>query len=120
MRIVHCFSCTNHAGIPETKVDEIWFAGNHGDVGGGWREKDKSSDVGHGQLSDITLGYMIQQAKRHGIRFDKERLNKISPPKNGRGFVHKMTLKNATRLLGGKRLRVLNLLTRISLVFTSR
>lgn len=44
----------------EDSVDfkEVWFAGNHGDVGGGW-------PLHHGQkhlLSDIPLKWMIQEA----------------------------------------------------------
>ncbi|KAI9369076.1 hypothetical protein BJX61DRAFT_545942 [Aspergillus egyptiacus] len=43
------------------KVDfkEVWFSGNHGDVGGGW-------PLGQGQkhlLSDIALGWMVQEVR---------------------------------------------------------
>jgi uncharacterized protein (DUF2235 family) len=39
---------------------EVWFAGNHGDVGGGWgHEKDGPKML----LSDITLEWMVDQLR---------------------------------------------------------
>jgi uncharacterized protein (DUF2235 family) len=47
-----------------TDLVELWFAGNHGDVGGGW----KSYPVPEGEesylLSDIPLRWMIEQVKQ--------------------------------------------------------
>ena len=39
-------------------MKQVWFCGMHSDVGGGYPEK---------QLSDIPLGWMIQEAKNHGL-----------------------------------------------------
>lgn len=42
-------------------MEQLWFAGAHADVGGGYPETG---------LSDITLGWMLDAAARHGLRFD--------------------------------------------------
>lgn len=44
-------------GQEESDVKEVWFAGNHGDVGGGW---EKQPDQ-HRQLSDTPLAWMVQE-----------------------------------------------------------
>lgn len=41
----------------KSDVKEVWFAGNHGDVGGGWA---KAPDQ-HRQLSDTPLAWMVQE-----------------------------------------------------------
>lgn len=43
--------------VDRTNVKEVWFAGNHGDVGGGWK---KESDQLR-QLSDTPLAWMVQE-----------------------------------------------------------
>ncbi len=48
-------------GDPRQIVDQVWFAGVHGDVGGGYRERG---------LADITLCWMKQRAEEAGIEFD--------------------------------------------------
>lgn len=44
---------------------QMWFAGNHSDVGGSYSEAES-------RLSDITLGWMIEQASSipHGLKID--------------------------------------------------
>ncbi|MBB6413804.1 T6SS phospholipase effector Tle1-like catalytic domain-containing protein [Mesorhizobium sangaii] len=55
------FFRTNLAATPEGKdVRQIWFAGAHGDVGGGYRE-------GQSGLSRIALGWMLEEAEKHGL-----------------------------------------------------
>lgn len=46
---------------PDQELDQIWCAGNHGDVGGGWAETG---------LSDLTLGWMMAKAAAKGVQFD--------------------------------------------------
>jgi uncharacterized protein (DUF2235 family) len=45
---------------PRRQVDayikEVWFAGNHGDIGGGW-----PSDRNNFQLSDMALKWMVEE-----------------------------------------------------------
>jgi len=83
----------------EEDVKEVWFAGNHGDVGGGWSSMEgdvenepptKDYDMDNYQLSDIALKWMIEELddlpggpedklqwneRRDGFmdKFDKER-----------------------------------------------
>jgi uncharacterized protein (DUF2235 family) len=48
---------------PFQKMEQVWFVGAHGDVGGGYKDQ---------PLSDITLNYMQDKAKLNGkgIEFD--------------------------------------------------
>lgn len=52
------------------ELKQVWFAGVHSDVGGGYRET---------ALSDITLLWMAHQARRHGLEFDPEVLSEAGP-----------------------------------------
>lgn len=51
----------NSSVAPDQTLDQVWFAGNHGDVGGGWAETG---------LSDLTLGWMMAKAAARGAIFD--------------------------------------------------
>ncbi|KAI1642736.1 uncharacterized protein F4817DRAFT_351992 [Daldinia loculata] len=53
----------------EQDIDEIWFAGGHGDVGGGWEIMPDTKSASH-----IPLTYMIREAQRAGLNFDPEKL----------------------------------------------
>lgn len=44
-------------------VRQVWFAGVHSDIGGGYEEH---------ELSDIALQWMIEQATEAGLKFDDE------------------------------------------------
>lgn len=46
---------------PAQLVEQIWFAGVHGDVGGGYAQTG---------LSDITLAWMMLRAESNGLQFD--------------------------------------------------
>jgi uncharacterized protein (DUF2235 family) len=57
---------TNADGSPlanNQQVEQVWFAGVHCDVGGSYPQS---------QLSDITLSWMMQKAKKHGLMFDPQ------------------------------------------------
>ena len=43
----------------DKRLKEMWFAGNHADVGGGWEPEDKKN-----LLSDIPLAWMIGEIKK--------------------------------------------------------
>ncbi|KAI5817743.1 hypothetical protein BZA77DRAFT_309341 [Pyronema omphalodes] len=47
----------NHETEHTQDIKEVWFPGNHGDVGGGWATKTKD-DI---QLSDVALEWMINE-----------------------------------------------------------
>lgn len=53
---------TKHS--PNTKMEQIWFAGCHQDIGGGYPDNDK--------LSRIPLKWMIDKAQRVGLEFVEE------------------------------------------------
>ena len=43
-------------------VKEVWFAGDHSDVGGG-------HPIGESALADVSLHWMIDEARQNGLRF---------------------------------------------------
>lgn len=53
---------------------QVWFAGVHSDVGGGYKETG---------LSDIALRWMILHAHRHGLRFRKDKVESVNPRPTG-------------------------------------
>ncbi|MFH8977014.1 DUF2235 domain-containing protein [Streptomyces sp. NPDC017890] len=53
------------------ELKQVWFAGVHSDVGGGYKETG---------LSDIALLWMVDQARRHGLEFDAHPLSTDGPP----------------------------------------
>ena len=53
-------------------VEELWFPGGHGDLGGGWvLDKD---DI---PLSLVPLVWMAREAQRAGLEFDSEQMLKL-------------------------------------------
>ncbi|MEU3104045.1 DUF2235 domain-containing protein [Streptomyces griseoflavus] len=52
------------------ELRQVWFAGVHCDVGGGYQETG---------LSDIALLWMVDQARRHGLEFDGDVLSTEGP-----------------------------------------
>lgn len=53
----------------EQDIDEVWFAGGHGDVGGGWPVEE-----GRRSTSHIPLVWMVREAMKAGIIFDMEKV----------------------------------------------
>ena len=58
-------------------IEEIWVAGDHCDVGGSHPEFD---------LSDITLGRMMDRAELHGLEFSRNARDRLNP--NYRAPIH--------------------------------
>ena len=54
----------------EMDIKEVWFAGSHGDVGGGY------SSTG---LSDCASQWMIDEAAQYGLKLEAHYLNDIEP-----------------------------------------
>lgn len=52
------------------ELKQVWFAGVHCDVGGGYKEAG---------LSDIALLWMVDQARRYGLEFDDDVLGSDGP-----------------------------------------
>ncbi len=70
------FSPTLWEGVahPGQTIEQIWFAGAHSDIGGGYKEHD---------LSDISLDWMVSKALKHGLVFKPGFESKIKPEPNG-------------------------------------
>lgn len=62
-------SAVDKSKLIRGEFQEIWFPGNHGDVGGGW-----SPDVNGQFLSNLSLRWMFSEAIKAGIRFQKDEL----------------------------------------------
>lgn len=58
------FGAPNHAG---QDVQEVWFAGAHSDVGGGYPEAQS-------QLSKLSLRWMLREAEQAGLAIDPRRM----------------------------------------------
>ncbi|KAK2616323.1 hypothetical protein QQS21_000757 [Conoideocrella luteorostrata] len=46
-------------------VDEVWFSGGHGDIGGGWEALDDRRSASH-----VPLAWMVREAIKGGLSFD--------------------------------------------------
>jgi uncharacterized protein (DUF2235 family) len=58
--------------IPDWFV-QLWFAGNHSDVGGSYPENES-------RLSDISLGWMLEAAQNAGLKYDPSVLRLYPDP----------------------------------------
>lgn len=56
----------------EQDIEELWFPGAHGDIGGGW-------DIADGEysLAYPPLVWMVREARRAGLAFDERRLQEL-------------------------------------------
>lgn len=55
---------------PKQEVHEMWFAGGHGDVGGGYPESDSA-------LCKVPLVWMIEGARKCGLKFRQQSINSL-------------------------------------------
>ena len=58
----------------EQDISEVWFPGQHGDVGGGW----KLNPDDRRPLSHIPLVWMVNEAQLVGLEFDAEKLKRFN------------------------------------------
>lgn len=67
----------------EQDSKQVWFAGVHSDIGGGYPEKESG-------LAKFPLGWMINEATSHGLRIDKTLFNHIvkGQQKAGGDFIY--------------------------------
>jgi uncharacterized protein (DUF2235 family) len=59
----------------DRRVLQVWFAGVHCDVGGGYNETG---------LSDIALLWMFHHAHSHGLEFRRDRVEQVKPRATGK------------------------------------
>ena len=53
------------------RIEQVWFAGNHGDVCGGFGKKG---------LSDVSLTWMVERAREFGLGFSDDELQRTLAP----------------------------------------
>lgn len=73
-----CFFRQNLWGAPDQGQDlrQVWFAGTHSDVGGGYPARESG-------LANIALRWMLDEAQANGLRLDPERMAEVfSRPEN--------------------------------------
>jgi uncharacterized protein (DUF2235 family) len=63
------FSKTNNSEPQDIK--QVWFAGAHGDIGGGYPESESG-------LSKYPLLWMIDEAAAHGLAFNTQTINQLA------------------------------------------
>jgi uncharacterized protein (DUF2235 family) len=63
------FSTTNNAE-PQDAL-QVWFAGVHADIGGGYPEKESG-------LSKFPLLWMIEEATKHGLAVNRQVVNQLA------------------------------------------
>jgi uncharacterized protein (DUF2235 family) len=61
-------------------IDEVWFSGGHGDIGGGWEALQDRKSASH-----VPLVWMVREAMRAGLPFDVEKLEEMGCPVHDRG-----------------------------------
>lgn len=71
-------------------IEEIWFPGEHNNVGGGWPDS---------RLSDISLKFMIDRASERGLRFRPEALAALRPNPLGQIYPSLLQLPREPRPL---------------------
>ncbi|KAK4038081.1 hypothetical protein C8A01DRAFT_17789 [Parachaetomium inaequale] len=53
-------------------IDEVWFAGGHADIGGGWEMLPESKAASH-----VPLVWMIHEAMKAGLHFDLDKVREL-------------------------------------------
>ncbi|KAK4121686.1 hypothetical protein N657DRAFT_600853 [Parathielavia appendiculata] len=64
------FNCTlwGKRGNNNTRLRQVWFPGNHGNVGGGWEDQ---------QIATIALAWMADQLTSIGVEFSETEMSRI-------------------------------------------
>lgn len=88
------------------RVVQMWFAGAHSDVGGGYaKERDKEwareKPVFKPQLSDISLAWMMREAEKSGLAFDEGAIKEVEAEAQPLATIHdsRTGIYNLTRPL---------------------
>ncbi|KOS20361.1 Uncharacterized protein ESCO_005313 [Escovopsis weberi] len=53
-------------------IDEVWFSGGHGDIGGGWQLESDGKNSSH-----VPLVWMVREAMRAGLPFDVDKVREM-------------------------------------------
>ncbi|KAM0280353.1 hypothetical protein ACHAQH_004066 [Verticillium albo-atrum] len=81
-------------GNSNTVLRQVWFAGNHGDVGGGWEDE---------QSANVALAWMADQLASVGVEFSRPEMQRVFydvhatavPERWGMADIHKPPFKTA-------------------------
>ncbi|KAL8354700.1 hypothetical protein RB601_004214 [Gaeumannomyces tritici] len=81
--------------VSKTVLRQVWFAGNHGDVGGGWADE---------QSANISLAWMADQLTSVGVEFSRPEFQRVFydlasssvPEQWSMGPIHNPPLKTST------------------------
>jgi uncharacterized protein (DUF2235 family) len=65
--------------VKEGRLQQVWFAGMHSDVGGGYADD---------SLAHVSLAWMIEQARHARLRFDQKAVRDIQGVSNEFGPMH--------------------------------
>lgn len=65
-------SLAESADETDQDIDEVWFAGGHADIGGGWEMLPDSKAASH-----VPLAWMVHEAMRAGLNFDPDRVREM-------------------------------------------
>ncbi|QIX01733.1 hypothetical protein AMS68_007250 [Peltaster fructicola] len=70
----------DHSDEEHQDILEVWFAGQHGDIGGGWPVANNERCA-----SELPLLWMIREARRAGMPVDEAKLDKLFKQAEGLG-----------------------------------
>jgi uncharacterized protein (DUF2235 family) len=70
---------TQQEAAEDQRVEQVWFSGVHGDIGGGSPES---------SLSDICLLWMVDRARSCGLAFDDDELKEATANRDPLGTLH--------------------------------
>ena len=90
------FTTMNHSDGAETEIQQRWFVGEHGCIGGG-------TEATYG-LSDITLIWMMERVEELGLALDRDCLEEKLKPRFDTPFSNKPT---GLLALGGESRRII-------------
>ena len=65
-------STVESADETDQDIDEVWFAGGHADIGGGWEMLPDSKVASH-----VPLAWMVHEAMKAGLNFDPDRVREM-------------------------------------------
>ena len=58
---------------PDVDLKQVWFAGSHSDIGGGYRP-----DPDHAAIADVALRWMLEEAMSAGLKVERHTLDALT------------------------------------------
>lgn len=82
----------NESMTKNQDIKQVWFAGVHSDVGGGYPEKESA-------LSKYPLAWMAEEAKKAGLKISTQMLNHLAYGKPRKGSKHQYEPPSPTGMI---------------------